>query len=91
MGESNCTIINTSSVNYFIECVFVYFMTCTVAKKCNIFVRFVNNVRGFLSFESLFKLRNFFCTLRSEGSLPSLSPSYLCHTTPQIRCNQIVS
>ena len=47
MGESNCTIINTSSVNYFIECVFVYFMTCTVAKKCNIFVRFVNNVRGF--------------------------------------------
>ena len=33
MGESNCTIINTSSVNYFIECVFVYFMTCTVAKS----------------------------------------------------------
>ena len=50
MGESNCTIINTSSVNYFIECVFVYFMTCTVAKKCNIFVRFVNNVRGFFKF-----------------------------------------
>ena len=47
MGESNCTIINTSSVNYFIECVFVYFMTCTVAKKCNIFVRSVNNVPGF--------------------------------------------
>ena len=37
MGENNCTIINTSSINYLIDCVFVYFMTCTVAKKCNIF------------------------------------------------------
>ena len=37
MGESNCTIINTSSINYLINCVFVYFMTCTVAIKGNIF------------------------------------------------------